>query len=362
MAEKSAEEGADVTTTLDQEGYRLHAWDTPLTWDRFPRPTPRTREVLVEVESCGVGLTVLNYLRGDLAKSGDHLPVVPGHELVGRVVALGDGCDPELLEQRITAYFYLSCGRCRHCIAGWHPRCSALAGHVGVDRDGGYAPYVALPELNVIPLPAGLDPVDATVVADATATPVHICGSRAHIGPGDRVAVLGAGGGVGAHLVQVVRVYGAEVVGIDVTPEKLELVEGLGVRAVAAGDLPHTSADTLFDTGAPTAIMDLVGANDTLRWALDSVGTGGRVVVVTTFRDRGVDLSPRPMVLGETAVRASRYARRDELVTAADLVRRGDVSPVIGSTVRPREVEQLHDMLRDGKLLGRGAIDWRATT
>ena len=123
----------------------IETWDGPLLDGERPDPEPGPNEVLVEVEACGVGLTVLNCIRGDLGDDPADLPRIPGHELVGTVSSVGAGADPELAGRRVLAYFYLCCGRCRRCRSGQESLCERLAGYVGVDRDGGYAERVALP-------------------------------------------------------------------------------------------------------------------------------------------------------------------------------------------------------------------------
>jgi D-arabinose 1-dehydrogenase-like Zn-dependent alcohol dehydrogenase len=342
----------------EMTGFRVEEWGRTPSATAMPRPVPGAGEVLVEVEACGVGLTVLNCINGDLADDPALLPRVPGHELVGRVVEAGDAAGEALLGRRVVAYFYLFCGTCRYCIAGQESRCANLAGFVGVHRDGGYAPYTTLPVRNALPLPEGLDAVTATVVPDAVATPVHVCGNRARLQPADRVVVIGAGGGIGAHLVQVARLHGAQTVALDIVPAKLEALEALGVRAVDGRELTPESARDLWPEGAPTAVIDLVGSEATLRWSVEALGMDGRLLVLTTFRDRTLAVDPRAMVFNESAVIASRYAWRAELLRAADLVARGDVQPVIGATVGPDDVLDLHTRLEQGDLLGRGALVW----
>lgn len=341
-----------------QTGYRVHEWGGQLDLEEFERPGPGPNEVLIEVEACGVGLTVLNCMNGNLSDDPVLLPRVPGHELVGRVIELGAGADPDLEGRRVIAYFYLACGTCRACAAGRQSRCERLAGWVGVHRDGGYAPYAVLPELNAVVIPEELDPVAATVAPDAVATPLHVCGDRAGVAPGDRVVVIGAGGGVGAHMVQVAALFGGDVVGLDVTPAKLEAVEELGARAVDSSDLRSLRADRLWPAGPPTVVVDLVGSADSLRWSADALATGGRMVVLTTFRNHRLELEPRELVFREVSVFGSRYAGRSELSLAAELLAAGRIRPVIGATGGPEEVLRMHEQLRAGTLVGRGALVW----
>lgn len=341
-------------------GYRIHGWGGSPAWEDLPDPVPGQGEVLIDAEATGVGLTVLNCINGDLDDGRSTLPRVPGHELVGMVSRLGDDAPAELLGKRVAAYFYLFCGVCAACETDREQWCSDLGGFVGVHRDGGYAPRVVLPARNVIPLPDDLDPVLATVVPDAVATPVHVAG-RAGISASDRVIVIGAGGGVGIHMVQVAAHRGAAVAGFDLGGAKLAAIADTGAIAVDSSDFAAVRPDDVFADGTPTVIVDLIGTDDSTSWSLDALGMGGRLVVLTTFPERPQVFESRELVFREIAVIGSRYATRAEVGEAAVLVAGGAVTPVIGSVTGPGGVLGIHDELIAGTLVGRGALDWRQT-
>jgi D-arabinose 1-dehydrogenase-like Zn-dependent alcohol dehydrogenase len=214
-----------------------------------------------------------------------------------------------------------------------------------------------LPARNVVPIPDALGPVAATVVPDAVATPVHVCGRRARVRPGDRVAIIGAGGGVGIHMVQVARLMGSEVVGIDLADDKLALIEHHGGHGVHGDDLDALDP-RLWSEGPPTVVIDLVGTDRTLAWGARALDVGGRMVVVTTVRDGRLEVLPRDLVYREFAVMGSRYARRSEPAMAARLVASGRIDPVVSAVVAPDGIPGIHERLRAGTLLGRGAVTW----
>jgi propanol-preferring alcohol dehydrogenase len=340
-----------------QDGYRVHRWGEDPVWESFEVRHPGPGEALVRVEACGVGLTVLNLIRAGASEPGLATPRVPGHELVGIVLETGNPADGALVGQRVAAYFYLFCGTCDACTEGLEDRCRRLAGLVGVAVDGGYAQFTTLPVRNLVPVPAGLDPVAATVIPDAVATPIHICRSRARLHAFDRVAIIGAGGGVGIHLVQVARLHGAAVAGLDVTDEKLAAIEELGARPVRSDEF-GSLAPRFWAAGGPTAIVDFLGTPDSLRWAQRAVEPGGRIIVMTSFKDVRLDLEPWRLVEWEAALIGSRYATRAEVRLAAELVADGRVRPMIGQTTHPIGALDLHRQLRAGTLVGRGAIRW----
>lgn len=338
------------------KGLQISRWGGPLEPFEADDPAPGPGELQVRVEACGIGLTVVNYSGGQYASAPLERPVVPGHELVGRVTAVGEHADERWLGTRVTAHFYLFCGECSRCRDGFEPLCENSQGQLGTARDGGYAEVAVIPERNAVPLPDALDPVEATVIPDAVATPVHI-GRLAAVQPGERVAVIGAGGGVGVHMAQVARLHGADVAGLDVVDSKLAFLEQeLGIDAADSSDFSSVSLPARF-ADRVDVVVDFVGTTESGEWALERLAANGRLVLVNTFRDRTLSLDPRRLVEAQARVIGSRYASRRELADAAVLVAAGRVRPVIGRRVGLAGVEGVHDDLRRGELLGRGALD-----
>jgi propanol-preferring alcohol dehydrogenase len=334
----------------------LRQWGGEVTYEEVSTASPGPGEALVKVEACGVGLTVLNAMKGNMGQRAEDLPRIPGHEAVGRVVAVGTGVEGPRVGDRVLAYFYLFCGACDLCRAAHEPLCRNLRGNVGIACDGGYAEYLKLPAENFLPLPDGVSPVAATAIPDAIATPVHVA-RRAGIGPGDVVMVVGAGGGVGIHMVQMARLFGAEVIAVDRAEDKLKAVRDLGTRAAVDFHSPDIAATlrTIAPAGVSVAV-DFVGTRETLAFCLEHLGRRGRLVLLTTFPGVATELAPRLMVREELSILGSRYASRWEVSEAARLVAERRITPVVSETVELARVGELHAKLRAGTLLGRGAI------
>ncbi len=337
--------------------FRIHRWGGELQAEKLPDALPGPGEAAVRVEACGVGLTVLNAMSGHLSQDPHLLPRVPGHELVGRVETVGEGVSDLQPGARVMAYFYLACGQCQPCRAGRDSRCLNLAGWVGVHRDGGFAERVVLPAHNLLPMPESIAAVAATAVPDAIATPLHVC-RRAGVAPGDRVAVLAAGGGVGIHMVQMARLFGAEVAGLEREATKRQFLEReLGIAAVDSSDFGAVSLPAGWQDG-PDVVVDLLGSAASLAWGLGALRTGGRLIALTTFREVSIPVAPRDLVFRELAVLGSRYASRAELVEAANLVETGRIRPIVGQIAGRADLGSVLYALRAGSLLGRGALVW----
>jgi len=336
----------------------LHRWGKNLQLEDRARPCVGAGEVQVRVKACGVGATTLNILRGDLGKSQHHLPRIPGHEVTGEVVEVGEGVTRVAPHDRVLAYFYLNCGRCRFCLRGQEPLCRRLRGYVGLDIDGGYAQYVKLPASNVLGFAKTISFVEATAIGDAVATAYHVCHSRAQLKLGERVLIVGACGRVGVHLTQMAKLFGAEVIAVDTSEERLERVKALGAEETidaAAGPFEPVVKTLTRRRGVQVAV-DLVGTSATLASCANSLCAGGRLIVLTTFPNVTMSLSPVQCVLNELTVLGSKYASKRDVVEAGNLVRDGKIKPIVSQTVPLEQVEVLHERVRTHQVMGMGAI------
>lgn len=331
-------------------------WGGGLERRERPRPTVDDGQVLVEVGATGVGLTVGNVINGDLGADQDQLPRIPGHEFVGTVVETGPGVTHLQKGDFVGAYFYLSCDRCDACRRGRESLCANLEGYVSVDIDGGFAEYATLPARNALQLPPELDPVEATAIPDAIATPYHVMNQRADTDVGDSVMVLGAGGGVGIHLVQVAQLFGGDVTAVDRVPEKLDRCRELGAERVIDTDVTPFEEALEADGVTYDAIVDFTGSTELLETASDHLAPRGRIVNLTTFPGRTMDVSPRHQVFDEAAVVGSRYCSKYELRRAARLVADDDVEPVVTEVGSMEAVPELLDRIRAGDVVGRAAM------
>jgi alcohol dehydrogenase, propanol-preferring len=180
----------------------LEAPGTPLAERALPRPEPQAGELLVKVAACAVCRTDLHVVDGELTEP--KLPIVPGHEIVGRVVASGQGMERFAAGRRVgIPWLGWTCGECRYCRSGEENLCPN-ARFTGYQRDGGYAEYLVADARYCFPLP------DA--YADAEAAPLLCAGligyrSLRMCGDASRIGIYGFG--AAAHIVaQVARHQG----------------------------------------------------------------------------------------------------------------------------------------------------------
>ncbi len=340
----------------------LRAFGQPLELAEMPRPQVGPADVLVRVRACGIGLTVVNLLATPGRVTA--YPRIPGHEIAGDVVEVGAAVRTVNTGQRVTNHFYLTCGQCKHCRAGRETLCLNQRGNIGAAIDGGYAQYAALPERNMVPIPDGVSYVDAAVASDAIATPYHACHKEARLGPGDSVLIVGAGGGVGIHMVQMARLCGARVLAADIGDDKLALAKSMGADEVIDArnaKLPDAVKALTNGLGVDAAI-DIVASRATLEAALQSLAVGGRLVIIgaqpkPVYRiEPGFTVNPLEFLHRGLELHSSRYVNVAEIAQTLELVRLKRIKPVVTQTFALERVEEAHELIRRNATAGRLAM------
>ena len=171
----------------------------PLRLTERERPVPGPGEVLVAVRACGVCRTDLHLVDGELPDP--RLPVIPGHEIVGRIVACGGGVGAERVGQRVgVPWLGGACGHCVYCGSGRENLC-AQAQFTGYQKDGGYASYARADARFCFPLPEAYDDVEVAPLLCA-----GLIGYRAYRAAGDAARLGIYGFGAAAHLITQVAV------------------------------------------------------------------------------------------------------------------------------------------------------------
>ncbi len=248
----------------------------PLTLEERDPPEPAAGEVRVRVHACGCCRTDLHVIEGDLDLPV--LPIVPGHQVVGLVDALGPGCTRLSVGDRVgVAWLHETDGVCQFCRRGEENLCER-ATFTGWTVDGGYADALTVPEAFAVQLPAELSDLEAAPLLCAGVIGYRAL-RRAEVEPGERVALLGFG--ASAHLaLQVLRYWGCETVVLTRGEAHRALARELGATWVGEeAELPPQPCDRAV-VFAP--------AGELVPVALQVVRAGGTVSLA------GIHMSPIP--------------------------------------------------------------------
>ena len=241
-------------------------------------PEPGPGQVLLRVLACGVCRSNLHMIEGDWVANGvpAKLPIIPGHEVVGTVAALGPGVDSVADGQRVGVQpLWWTDDTCEYCLSGREQLCLAKQ-ITGETVDGGYAEYMLATAEHVHPIPESLDDV-GTAPLFCPGITAYSAVAAARVRPGDRVAVFGLGG-VGHMAVQFARVFGAEVVAADRNPLHLDVAREVGAsRTINVNE--RDAGVALEEEGGVDAAVVFAPSDVLAQQALRGVKIGGTLVL-----------------------------------------------------------------------------------
>ena len=330
-----------MSTTM--RAMRLHAARTPLRMEAVTIPTPGPGQVLLRVHACAVCRTDLHVVDADLTEP--KLPLVPGHEIIGTVAALGPGVDRFHIGDRVgVPWLGWTCGTCEFCRAGRENLC-AKARFTGYQIDGGYADCTVADARFCFAMPAGYSDAEAAPLLCA-----GLIGYRALVMAGEARRLGIYGFGAAAHIIAQVARWQGRAVFAFTSPghaEAQRFARELG--AAWAGGSDEAPPEPLDAAIIFAPVGSLVPA------ALRAIERGGTVVCA------GIHMSPIPsfpydILWGERVVRSvANLTRRDgdEFLALAPRV------PVKTRPVlyRLEDANQALDDLRAGRVTGAAVLD-----
>lgn len=309
-------------------------------------PEPSPGEVLVAVEACGVCRTDLHVVRGELPARRP--AVVPGHEVVGRVVAAeGDVGGLRPWARVGVPWLRSTCGACRWCRAGRENLCEA-ATHTGWDADGGFAEQLVAPAAWCYALPDDADPVQTAPLLCAGIIGYRAL-RRAEVPPGGRLGLYGFG--ASAHLVaQLALAQGAEVHVVTRGGAARQLALELGAASAVDldGAVPPLDAAVLF---APVGEL--------ARTALAALAPGGTLAMAGIWSTDVPPLRYAEHLFRERTVTTVTANTREDGRELLLLAQRLGVRPRVRAYVLEQAVEALDD-LDAGEASGVAVLDVRA--
>jgi len=316
-----------------------------------PVPPVGPGEVLVRVAAGGICGTDLHIYTWDAWAAGRlRPPVIVGHEFCGTVVATGEGVTTPAVGDFIAGESHLACGACRECRGGREHICERLQ-VLGVDRDGAFAEYVALPARNAWRLDPQRVPVEVAAVMDPLGNAVHSALAADPVGRA--VAVIGCGP-IGLMAIAVLRLAGAALVAAsDVRPERRALARQLGADLVldpAADDVPARLRAATGGHGVDI-VLEMSGHPAGLRDGLRGLRPGGFVALL------GLPAGPVEVDLaGDVIAKAARlqgiYGRRiwETWEQATALLSRGlEIRPVITHRLPLARFAEAFALLAEGR-------------
>lgn len=333
---------------------RFHEYGAPsvLRYEDVPDPDVGSGDVLIRVRSVG-----LNHVDIDMRNGSSRLPLrMPhtlGFEAGGDVAAVGSDVTAFSEGDRVTPLYQVACRTCPPCIAGRQQFCERLE-MLGVQRAGGYAEYVVVPERAVVRMPDAMTYDQAASTQTTFATAWHCLVTRGRLRPGETVLISAAGSGVGSSGIQVAKRAGARVITSVGSDAKLERARALGADVTVnytEQDLTEVVRQATDGAGVDL-VLEHVGGEVFTR-SLAAVATGGRVVVCGGHAGEVVPLDLIELFRHEWSVIGCARATESELRTVVELVGRGELSPVVSEGFALEEAARAHEVMEERRQFGK---------
>ncbi|OGO56850.1 MAG: L-threonine 3-dehydrogenase [Chloroflexi bacterium RBG_16_72_14] len=326
-----------------------------------PDPQVGINDVLIRVRKTGICGTDLHIESWDpWAAKTIHPPLVPGHEFVGQIVAVGANVSDFHPGDVVSGEGHVTCGRCRHCMAGRRHLCANTVG-LGVGRDGAFAEYVVLPMTNVWHHWPGIDE-DVAAIFDPFGNAVHT--ALAFPVLGEDVLITGAGP-IGLMATAVVRHAGARFVVVsEPNPVRRALASRMGATVAVdpgARDLADVQRELGMVEGFDVA-LEMSGAPAAIRATLDNMAHGGAIAILG-IPTQDVSLDVNEIVFKLLTVRGI-YGREmyETWYKMTVMLQSGlDISPAITHRFSYREHEAAFAAARSGDA-GKVILDWNPQT
>ncbi len=331
---------------------RIHEFGGPevLKYEDAPDPVLRKDHVLVRVRACALNhldLWVREGLRGVT------LPHILGSDVAGEVVEAGEYIRDVKPGTRVLLAPMVFCNHCEQCTSGHQNFCEQFA-VLGNTVDGGNCELIAVPPVNIIPIPDSLDFVQAASVPLVFLTAWRMLLGRAHLRAGQTVLVLGAGSGVGSAAIQISKMLGAEVIATAGDQRKLAKARELGADHTIDHYKQKIADEVRRITGkrGVDIVFEHVG-QATWPDSVRSLKPGGTLVTcgATTGYEGNLDL--RVLFAKQLSLLGSYMGEMGDLYEVLQHVFSGKLKPVVDRTYPLSETRAAHEYLAKSEMFGK---------
>jgi NADPH:quinone reductase-like Zn-dependent oxidoreductase len=331
---------------------RIHEFGGPevLRYEDVPDPQPRKDQVLIRVKACA-----LNHLDIWVRKGlpGVNLPHILGSDIAGEIISVGEYVTGFKPGQRVLLAPMHFCNHCAKCVAGLQNQCREFT-VLGNGVDGGYCALIAVPAVNVIPIPDSLDFDQAASVPLVFLTAWHMLVGRAGIRLGQTVLVLGAGSGVGIAAIQIAKLFHARVITTAGDEKKLEKGRALGADYGINHYQQKISQEVrkITNKEGVDIVVEHVGAA-TWEESMKSLKPGGTIVTcgATTGHNAAFDL--RFLFSRQLNFLGSYMGTMGELHDVLSHVFAGRVKPVVDRAFPLRDARAAHEYMEASQMFGK---------
>ena len=329
-----------------------HGGPDVLEFGRVSTPEPGQGYVLVRLRAASLNRLDLWVRQGWPGIKLDY-PHIPGADGSGEIAALGAGVSGWSIGDRVVINANLCCGSCDYCLSGFENRCRKW-GLLGETQRGTYAQYLALPVVNVYPLPAEFSYEAAAAAGLVFHTAWHSLIQRGQVRRGETVLVVGASGGVNTASIQIAKFAGARVIVVGADARKLALAESLGADVLIDRSRDENWAKAVYqvtEKRGADVIIDNVGT--TFPQSFRAAAKGGRILTVGNTGGARFEIDNRFIFSKHLSIFGSSMGTRQDFAEVMELVFARKLNPVIDRSFPLSDARAAHEYLEKGEQLGK---------
>lgn len=339
----------------------------PLQVQDVQTPKPKDSQILVKVQSVGVCHSDVHVwegyyegISGQQLKTTDRgvkYPLTPGHEIAGIVDSLGEQVEGFSKDEKVLVYPWVGEGMCPACKIGQENLCDKPRS-LGIYSDGGYAEYVLVPNYKYL-VKIG-DDMDTDISAPLACAGLTSYGAikNANLKPDDNVVIVGTGG-LGLMAIQLAKaVTGARIIAMDIDDKKLEVAkkEGADIIVNSKKEDPVKAIMELTGKLGADAVIDFVNATKTVETDMQFLRRRAKLLLVGLFGGE-LKLSLVTMPTRAYKIIGSYTGSLEDMVELVSLAKRGVIKQVVSKRFKLNQAGEALQMLKDGKIVGRGVIN-----
>jgi NADPH2:quinone reductase len=323
-----------------------------------PAPKPAVGEILIKVHSVSVNRTLDCIVRAGKYPVKIQLPHVLGADPAGEVVELDDGVTKFKPGDRVAAISATPCQKCAPCLKGEDFNC-VDSKRIGVDRWGGCADLIAVPERYAVKLPDEISFAEGTVITRHFPMAFHLLASKADVKPGERVLVMGATGALGSSCVQVAKMLDAKVIAGAGTDERVELARKYGADCGINYRQLDLAEEVMRLTDNEGVNVVCENISDPTLWsaAFSSLAMNGRLVTAGAHGGGTVTLDAKRLYMRRLRIIGAAGTTFSDVEKALDAARQGKIRAIINRTLPLRDAAEAHRIVENNRIAGKIILD-----
>jgi NADPH:quinone reductase-like Zn-dependent oxidoreductase len=324
--------------------------------EQVPKPEPGVGEVLIEVRAVSVNRTLDILVRRDGNDRGVLPPLVLGVDPSGVVSAVGRGVRTRQVGDRV-AVVNMRCGVCQYCLAGQEEDCKVSL-HLGIQRQGGYAEYVSVPEVATVQVPEGLSFTEATVILRHFPTAFALA-RRAELRAGESVLVMGAAGSLGACCIQVAKLDGARVIAAAGADQRVQAALSYGADFGVNYRKQDLAKEVMRITDNHGADVVFENIADPTIWpgAFNSLAFRGRLVTAGAHGGGKVEIDINRLYRQRNRIIGGPGNNQADVQRTLSAAAEGRLRAIIDRVLPLEQAAEAHRLVEENQVMGKIVLD-----